>query len=178
MLACLVVISGWVHSYVCSDSLLYTHQSHFLKIYSQTGRAMIHWSGGWPGASFGLVTESHPLTAGYPDSRYFLNSCTHRLGSFGLFHGRIGFNKANSGAPPASMPYTIVVIPDWFAFALTAMSPVVWLRDHRRRGRYVTPGHCASCGYDLRATPDRCPECGASANIGADAGRLELPAAS
>jgi hypothetical protein len=33
------------------------------------------------------------------------------------------------------------------------------LRLNQRTDR-LTRGHCPSCGYDARATPDLCPECG------------------
>jgi hypothetical protein len=60
-------------------------------------------------------------------------------------------------------PVRRFVIPYWFpavmAAGLPVIRPAVAASRERRRRRI---GLCPSCGYDLRATPGRCPECGAT----------------
>jgi hypothetical protein len=52
--------------------------------------------------------------------------------------------------------------PYWFVILIFAILPLVWaLSAARHLRRANTSGaFCVECGYDLRATPERCPECG------------------
>jgi hypothetical protein len=50
-------------------------------------------------------------------------------------------------------------IPMWSIAILFAALPAAQIARHLPRRKRA--GLCANCGYDLRATPDRCPECGA-----------------
>ena len=51
-------------------------------------------------------------------------------------------------------------------FAIRAA--IIWRRDARELGDYASEIEliCPQCGYDLRGTPGRCPECGREVQTG------------
>jgi len=80
----------------------------------------------------------------------------------GLFH------FVSTGQEPGTLPCFVggieCTIPYWFLALITFPGSVLCTRNVLRRLRRRRPAPttplCPTCGYDLRATPNRCPECG------------------
>ena len=81
--------------------------------------------------------------------------------------------RALSGVrPPWLNPWT--AFPTWGLIGPPlAIALIIYDRRRLRREFREDAGKCLRCGYDLRATPDRCPECGReAAAVGSDRPRL------
>lgn len=55
--------------------------------------------------------------------------------------------------------YWFVSTPLWLPASLFAVIALI-ARRYALKELRGSAGHCPICGYDLRATPERCPECG------------------
>jgi hypothetical protein len=80
--------------------------------------------------------------------------------------GGMGFLAATGTAPgptDGTHAYHLLRVPWWFLATISLLAPAraLWILAgtalRRRRGR------CTWCGYDLRASPGVCPECGTGA---------------
>ncbi|GEM_PF-6157584 len=63
---------------------------------------------------------------------------------------------------PAPSPWAVRnmwLLPLCFLL-LTLVLPVLWLNSYVKKQRRLKHRLCLACGYDLRASKERCPECG------------------
>jgi hypothetical protein len=69
-----------------------------------------------------------------------------------------GFGVSLWNAPRGHFAFASA--PAWLIFPLAVIFPVRWSARQFRSQRRIRRGQCLKCGYDLRASTERCPECG------------------
>jgi hypothetical protein len=147
-------VSLWVRSYFAADR----YQSRLASV-----RLLVGTSRG--GVSFICADPQSQLHFDQPDPGYGTGppadddwrDSFHRGGGFP------GFTYVNVGPtqPPFMTRFKALDVRLWLATTLLALAPALRLYAMlRSRSLQRGTGHCSRCGYDLRATPNRCPECG------------------
>jgi len=163
LLLCVAACAMWVRSYAAEDTLHWgwdegKRYHHFIEV----GYAM---------GQFGVFAYRPLHAPADPAELKFehLHYSHHSMMETGIPKPSEPWKAAGflfwSGETSASRG-TAIFWPCRFAVLATAMPPVGWCVarfKQRARRKRIRRGLCPSCGYDLRATPDRCPECGTRA---------------
>jgi hypothetical protein len=151
----------WVRSYWVCDDLSWTGERANTGLLASRGRAV--WSrlsrngplvnGHWESFSH-RTFEPRDLDAGV-----WADVAERSVPGLHYSAGVASGPFANQARGPAPVYIRVLVLPHYLPAALALALPAVRLIWRVRRRRFVQ-GACRRCGYDLRATPDRCPECG------------------
>jgi hypothetical protein len=143
-IVCVAAVALWIRSYVFADQVGAVSDSWGLIADSDSG-----------GVSFTFSAEPNEVGrmqfqagAGFI---HFVKRPSDYAATFSTW-GNFGFGYENDGrSRRLTIPYyALTLLPGVFA---------LWLSRRMLRKR-SSASVCPSCGYDLRATPDRCPECG------------------
>jgi hypothetical protein len=180
---CAITCVLWVRSYHVSDALRYRKamdhafplHARTALLYSGAGAVQLGWGTGvhyaaedTPSPSiWSYVCERDPE---HPSKTAINSGWKHSFPGFGVL------SDSKQGPPMSNLPYLgdlfvpvgyqwqrstwAMWAPHWFLALLLSALPMRqlhrWLTVRRRR----KGGLCLTCGYDLRGTVERCPECG------------------
>jgi hypothetical protein len=151
LMLCAVSVAFWIRSYFQADYVAPCRTAGERGVISTVGRIVFYSEASIGSFRFpppyGFVRESRSAPDQFVD---YAPSNTMRyvdLAGFGVITGDNGRYSVAARA-----------VPYWLVALMTAILPGTWLRS-RMRGAPET-SQCGVCGYDLRATPERCPECG------------------
>jgi hypothetical protein len=144
LLLCIATLALWVRSYCRLDTAYYIFDSPpSLLFLSLRGRVEV------------VLFRAPGPDSSYPLGFWHESDAERDFVLFAEHRAVFGFALVTSGES------AVVSVPHWFLAPLFAILPALHLRSTLRSRRRNRAGHCPRCGYDLRATPERCPECGA-----------------
>ena len=151
LLLCIAVCALWVRSYRVPEQVSYWGEAHVLGLFSHKGRVSFTFAAGT------IVSEDRE------DGGYGLRyKVVHPAPVFsgGRWWGFVKRTTVSGGTSSGTID--MVVVTDGLLVAAAALLPAAWLYRRLRMRRSRRQGLCTTCGYDLRASPERCPECGAA----------------
>jgi hypothetical protein len=157
LVLCVTVVASWARSYQAADWLQYGTPRRSYSLIHARGQLVAarvlpsYGSDGWHYVAFPPDMELDDF------GPLILHEAFDRWG-FGLRFEKLPAVVAEGLTADvllrASVPY-------WALALTTLIVPAARFARHARRVRARRGGRCPACGYDLRATPARCPECGA-----------------
>ena len=154
LLLCVACAVLWARSYWRADALQRVAaggdgERTVLGLRCGGGGAAIHRTTFWgPTQRYGPPGNWRRTTSAARPVPYAAGTWPHRL----------GFGHESHRGP--DFQWRAVIFPMWLPTALFGALPLARAALFVRGRRRMREGHCCKCGYDLRATPDRCPECG------------------
>ena len=171
LLLCVATCALWVRGYSVGEmagwksgewdgefAFAFSHEAYFLA--SQRGCVSVcrQWGG------FGALTDPEHLGWFYanwqPRKRLVFPPERQDKVNITVGGGQLLYRVFDSGL--GTRGHVVhVALPCWLVCLLASVMPLHAWRRRRRRTARRRRGLCPACGYDLRATPDRCPECGA-----------------
>lgn len=163
LLLCVAVVTLWIRSYSTSDSLLLYGAD--VGVCDRTaecfrGVVRIAWFADVSAVNDGrprLLLWSHPADE---QTEEFFTGWFPVQSVLGFGYKETPSLPAFPGSASNSAAWKAIQFPLWFPALITALLPTMKALQAALHRRHRRSGKCPACGYDLRASPDRCPECG------------------
>jgi hypothetical protein len=150
LLLCIASVVFWIRSRRVSDSLAFTPFPTQWSLSTSRGTVSVIRNRPW--------LEPGDLKSGIKSLYYersFLGFGTKQSEQSHTWQNKSGSRKIG---------YITIIrsyfAPLWFCSAIFSILPLIQYPRLLRRLFRKRRGLCPHCGYDLRASPERCPECG------------------
>jgi hypothetical protein len=162
LLLCVATIVVWVRSYWREEFFQRSGGSGYYTATVSNGRVGLAWDSepygeygnSWQHATFS-PTES--LDVPQPEPSIVQGEPTP---FYWVYFDGLGFTFVTHQFPITHRLDHTLNFPLWFLAGMFALPVAAWAINQFRRRARGNGGGCKSCGYDCRASKDRCPECG------------------